>query len=426
MSSSKTFISYSSRDVEFARKLATDLRKAGVDIWMDKLDLRAGIPWDQQIEKALRAAGSFLVILTQDSVDSDTVSNEISFALKQGKKVIPVMFKTCDIPLRIHRLHYADFTSEYEQGFQSLLQTFDIAVPEPYVSTVADKPVEKKPADIKPIKKQEKSGKNIINKEKSIGPPKPEKPERNIVAKEPVKKERPADTGDKTFSDIYVSKKWLSSIEMGRILFTEDSLTVDAGGTDVIQKRMVIADVDIKKYEGKDWIVISYRFGKNDKKIYLWSTKQDENDWIKWFLVAKWKLAITEPGIPVQDIKLAKSDNDRVLATFGSVSYNRDLKKDLGQQGELYVRSRSLEFKNAVYPDEPQFKIERIIAVEFLDSAGETGSKYMLVKYKEGQTIRKIYFNRFSFLALLDSPTVNMYNGIKALIDQGKFILESQ
>jgi len=37
----KTFFSYSRADSEFVLKLATDLRNAGIDIWLDQLDIPA-------------------------------------------------------------------------------------------------------------------------------------------------------------------------------------------------------------------------------------------------------------------------------------------------------------------------------------------------------------------------------------------------
>lgn len=38
----KTFFSYSRTDTEFTRKLATDLRNAGADLWIDQLDIQPG------------------------------------------------------------------------------------------------------------------------------------------------------------------------------------------------------------------------------------------------------------------------------------------------------------------------------------------------------------------------------------------------
>ena len=41
----KVFISYSRKDIEFARKLAGDLEKASYDVWWDITDLRGMVKY---------------------------------------------------------------------------------------------------------------------------------------------------------------------------------------------------------------------------------------------------------------------------------------------------------------------------------------------------------------------------------------------
>src|SRR6476469_5955576 len=63
------FISYARTDAEIALTLATDLRAAGVAIWID-LDIAAGKRWDRAVEQALENCPRFLVILSPASVSS--------------------------------------------------------------------------------------------------------------------------------------------------------------------------------------------------------------------------------------------------------------------------------------------------------------------------------------------------------------------
>src|SRR5262245_9859671 len=107
MGNTKIFFSYSRRDSEFALLLATDLRRAGANIWIDQLDIRAGSRWDTEVEAALRSSEAVLAILSPDSVSSDNVSVELSFALDEGKRIIPVLVKECPIPFRLRLLQYA-------------------------------------------------------------------------------------------------------------------------------------------------------------------------------------------------------------------------------------------------------------------------------------------------------------------------------
>ncbi len=60
------FISYSRKDINFARKLAEDLEKAGYDVWWDISDLRGGDDWVRLIPDAIEASGFFIVVLSPD------------------------------------------------------------------------------------------------------------------------------------------------------------------------------------------------------------------------------------------------------------------------------------------------------------------------------------------------------------------------
>lgn len=117
----KAFFSYSRSDSAFVLKLAKDLRDAGAELWLDQLDIKAGSHWDSSIEAALNAAPCLIVILSPASVASHNVMDEVSFALENGKKVIPVMLSECKPPFRLRRLQRIDFTGDYQTGLKYLL-----------------------------------------------------------------------------------------------------------------------------------------------------------------------------------------------------------------------------------------------------------------------------------------------------------------
>jgi len=115
------FISYSSVDRTFALRLANDLRSRGFDLWLDKLDIHAGEAWDEAVEKALAGSSAVLLVLSTDAVRSKPVMDEMSYALDEQKIILPILLTPCQVPLRLRRLHYVDFTTSYEQGFALLL-----------------------------------------------------------------------------------------------------------------------------------------------------------------------------------------------------------------------------------------------------------------------------------------------------------------
>ena len=116
------FCSYSRQDGEFMLRLATDLRAAGQPLWLDQLDISAGSRWDQSVEGALKATDRMLVILSPASTASNNVMDEVSFALEQGKQVIPVLHQPCEIPFRLRRVQHIDFTQDYDSGLQRLVR----------------------------------------------------------------------------------------------------------------------------------------------------------------------------------------------------------------------------------------------------------------------------------------------------------------
>jgi len=90
---SKIFFSYARADAEFVLRLAKDLRSAGINLWMDQLDIRPGDRWDSAVEKALRACQYLLVILSPASVASQNVMDEVSAALESNKRIVPVHYR---------------------------------------------------------------------------------------------------------------------------------------------------------------------------------------------------------------------------------------------------------------------------------------------------------------------------------------------
>ena len=114
-----TFISYSRANSDFAVRLAKDLKASGHEVWLDQLDIPTGSRWDDELEKALRTCSTILIILSPESIKSQNVKDEIGYAIDTGKHILPLMIKQCEIPFRLRRFQYVDFTKddldEYEE-----------------------------------------------------------------------------------------------------------------------------------------------------------------------------------------------------------------------------------------------------------------------------------------------------------------------
>ena len=93
------FISYSSKDHEFAERLHADLQAKGVRCWFAPEDLKIGAETRQAIDVAIRTHDKLLLILSEHSVESDWVQKEVETAFeqerqrrKQGQKGATVLF----------------------------------------------------------------------------------------------------------------------------------------------------------------------------------------------------------------------------------------------------------------------------------------------------------------------------------------------
>lgn len=131
---SRVFVSYSRHDYPFAVRLARELIARGIAAWMDDLALEPGQQWDMAIQEALRASPIYLVILSPDSVKSDNVRAELTYAVQTQKRILPVMYKDCEIPLQLLRIQYLDFRTDLDAAFERLIQALggserDLGVP---------------------------------------------------------------------------------------------------------------------------------------------------------------------------------------------------------------------------------------------------------------------------------------------------------
>jgi len=120
------FVSYSRKDSDFALRLARDLKTANARVWLDQLEIKMGQRWDEEVETALKRSPRILVILSPASVESDNVKDEIALALDQKKAIFPILYRKCDIPLRLLRLQYVDFREPYEDALKHLLAALSL------------------------------------------------------------------------------------------------------------------------------------------------------------------------------------------------------------------------------------------------------------------------------------------------------------
>ena len=80
------FISYSTKDQDFADRLYADLQVRGVRCWFAPEDLKIGDRFRQRIDEAIRLHDKLLLILSRHSVASDWVREEVESCLERERR----------------------------------------------------------------------------------------------------------------------------------------------------------------------------------------------------------------------------------------------------------------------------------------------------------------------------------------------------
>jgi hypothetical protein len=120
--STQVFISYSHSDTDFAGKLTKGLEQAGYEVWFDHTDIQTGTRWDDEIVKGLASCEVFIVLLSNKSTASQNVKDEIGYALDHNKQILPILLETCEVPFRLSRVQYVDFTTlKFNEVIQKVL-----------------------------------------------------------------------------------------------------------------------------------------------------------------------------------------------------------------------------------------------------------------------------------------------------------------
>jgi hypothetical protein len=63
------FLSYASDDVSAVERIASALCAAGIEVWIDRSELRGGDAWDQSIRKQIKACALFIPIISRHAHD---------------------------------------------------------------------------------------------------------------------------------------------------------------------------------------------------------------------------------------------------------------------------------------------------------------------------------------------------------------------
>jgi formylglycine-generating enzyme required for sulfatase activity len=120
------FVSYSRKNKDFCRQLTTELQKHEMDFWVDWDDIPPTVDWRDEIGKGIEEADAFLAVVSPDWISSNICKEELRIAVKNGKRLIPVIPCELDwdsVPSDLSHLNYIFFTENFDfsQQLEKLL-----------------------------------------------------------------------------------------------------------------------------------------------------------------------------------------------------------------------------------------------------------------------------------------------------------------
>jgi WD40 repeat protein len=125
----KVFVSYSRKDIEFAKRLTGELQKSDLDFWIDWEGIPPTVDWWKEIQKGIEEADIFLFLISPDSVKSKVCNQEIDYAVINGKRLIPLVvwdIQTEEAPAKLASLNWIFFRAS--DNFETALSKLFTAV----------------------------------------------------------------------------------------------------------------------------------------------------------------------------------------------------------------------------------------------------------------------------------------------------------
>lgn len=125
------FISYSSKDISVARRLAPDLQSEQMNVWLDEKKIFVGDSIHQKVEEGISKCDYLILIVSKDSMKSSWVQDEINAIRNREKSqgstiLLPALLSNIDIdglPALLRDRKVTIFAPKYEDGFRELIES---------------------------------------------------------------------------------------------------------------------------------------------------------------------------------------------------------------------------------------------------------------------------------------------------------------
>jgi len=128
---SKVFISYAREDLKNAQRLYKELKRVGIEAWIDQENILPGQNWKKSIQEAIKNSKYFIALMSKASINkTGFVQMELKQALnilddypESHTFILPVRLDECSPNHeKLRKIHWLDLYPDWERGVSALME----------------------------------------------------------------------------------------------------------------------------------------------------------------------------------------------------------------------------------------------------------------------------------------------------------------
>jgi hypothetical protein len=118
------FISYSSKDKNIVHMICSHI-ELYANCWIDEKNIMAGDSISKTIDEGLSNCDIVIIFLSENSMTTDWVRREYSYAFHAKKRVIPIRIDTCIPPPTLSDIRYTDYPGNEENCIDEIIKAIE-------------------------------------------------------------------------------------------------------------------------------------------------------------------------------------------------------------------------------------------------------------------------------------------------------------
>jgi hypothetical protein len=124
------FISHSSKDKPFVKRLAFALLAEGFPVWLDSWKMSSGDSLLNGIYEGIDTSSMVILVVSSQSLESGWVDRELNAAITKESEigrnfVIPIVIDDCRVPLKVADRIFEDFSQSFAEPLLSLCKSLE-------------------------------------------------------------------------------------------------------------------------------------------------------------------------------------------------------------------------------------------------------------------------------------------------------------